>query len=137
MKLFVDTGAWYALYNDVDDYHHQALAFLQELVGQKSWLFTSDYVFDETVTLLRARLGHKKAVDFGQWIRQSELVRMLDVDQKVREATWEMFVRYRDKDFSFTDCTSFVLMRQLRLTDAFALDDHFEQMGFVMWPRTD
>jgi predicted nucleic acid-binding protein len=92
MKLFVDTGAWYALYNDVDDYHHQASAFLQELVGRRSWLFTSDYGFDETVTLLRARLGHRKAV--------------------------------------------FVLMRQLKLTDAFALHHHFEQMSFVMWPRT-
>lgn len=137
MRLFVDTSAWYALYNDMDDYHRQTSAFLQELVGQRSWLFSSDYVFDETVTLLRARLGHKKAADFGQWIGQSELVKMLDVDHKVREAAWEMFVRYDDKDFSFTDCTSFVLMRQLRLTDAFALDDHFEQMGFVMWPRTD
>lgn len=137
MKLFVDTGAWYALYNDMDDYHPQAAAFLQELVGQRSWLFTSDYVFDETVTLLRARLGHKKAVDFGQWVQQSRLVRMLDVNLKVREAAWEMFVRYHDKAFSFTDCTSFVLMRQLRLTDAFALDNHFEQMGFAMWPRVD
>ena len=42
---------------------------------------------------------------------------------------------YDDKDFSFTDCTSFVMMRRLKIVDAFTADHHFEQMGFRLWPR--
>ena len=137
MRAFVHTGAWYALFNDLDIYHPRAAAFMQKLIGQKAWLLTSDYVIDETLTLIRARLGHEKAVEFGRWVLQSPLVRMINVDEKIWQVAWDVFVRYDDKDFSFTDCTSFALMRQLRLTDAFALDDHFEQMGFVVWPRID
>ena len=134
MRAFVDTGAWYALFNDLDIYHPRASAFMQKLIGQKAWLFASDYVIDETLTLIRARLGHEKAVEFGRWVLQSPLVRMINVDEKIWQAAWDVFVRYDDKEFSFTDCTSFAIMRQLGLLNAFAFDHNFEQAGFVMLP---
>jgi predicted nucleic acid-binding protein len=46
-----------------------------------------------------------------------------------------LFFRYRAKDFSFTDCTSFALMRELRLREALTIDRHFRQAGFQMLPR--
>lgn len=45
------------------------------------------------------------------------------------------FFRYRDKDFSFTDCTSFVVMKERRLRSALTCDRHFRQAGFEMLPR--
>jgi predicted nucleic acid-binding protein len=45
-----------------------------------------------------------------------------------------MFRRYDDKAWAFTDCTRFVVMRQMGLMQAFAFDDHFEQAGFQLWP---
>lgn len=43
----------------------------------------------------------------------------------------EIFRRYnRDKTWSFTDCASFVVMKELRIKTAFTFDNHFEQMGF-------
>ena len=45
-----------------------------------------------------------------------------------------MFFRYRDKDFSFTDCTSFILMRELKLREALTTDHHFVQAGFAIKP---
>lgn len=137
MRVFVDTGAWYALFNDLDIHHSHASAFVRELIDQKTQLITSDYVIGETLTLMRARLGHEKAVEFGKWVLQSPLVRMINVDKKVWQAAWEIFVKYDDKDFSFTDCTSFALMQQLRLYETFTFDDHFKQMGFVMVPLED
>mgnify|MGYP000241633722 CR=1 FL=1 len=134
MKTFVDTGAWYALFNDLDIYHPRASAFMQKLIGQKAWLFTSDYVIDETLTLMRARLGHGKAVEFGRWVRQSPLVKLINVDEKIWQAACDLFVRYDDKYFSFTDCTSFAIMRQLGLRNAFAFDHNFEQAGFTLLP---
>lgn len=47
-----------------------------------------------------------------------------------------MFFQYRDKDFSFTDCTSFVIMRDIRLTHAITTDRHFRQMGFEVLPAS-
>jgi predicted nucleic acid-binding protein len=134
MRLFADTGAWCALYDRSDVHHARALAFLQELARQKAQLITSDYVLDETLTLLRFRAGHKEATEFGKWVLQSPLVKVINIGEKIWQAAWEIFVRYDDKDFSFTDCTSFAIMRQLGLINAFAFDHNFEQAGFVMLP---
>lgn len=50
------------------------------------------------------------------------------------EKARHLFFQYRDKDFSFTDCTSFVIMREVRLTHAITTDSHFRQMGFQVLP---
>jgi len=107
---------------------------MQQLIGQKTWLFTNDYVLDETLTLMRARLGHDKAVEFGRWVLQSPLVKIIHIDEETWQAAWEIFVKHKDKDFSFTDCTSFAIMRKLGLINAFTFDRHFEQAGFNILP---
>ncbi len=98
-------------------------------------LTTSDYVFDETITLVRARGGHGAARALGDSLLKSQVVDLAEVTSQVRDQAWDLFVRHDDKDFSFTDCTSFVIMETLGLTDAFAFDEHFAQMGFRLWPR--
>ena len=45
-----------------------------------------------------------------------------------------LFFKYRDKAFSFTECTSFAVMQELRLTRALTTDRHFGQMGFQLVP---
>jgi len=134
MRVFADTGAWCALYDRSDVHHARASAFLQELKREKAQLITSDYVLDESLTLLRFRAGHKEAVDLGQWVLQSPLVKRINVDEKIWQSAWEMFVKYDDKAFSFTDCTSFAIMWQLGLPNAFAFDHNFEQAGLVLLP---
>jgi predicted nucleic acid-binding protein len=47
-------------------------------------------------------------------------------------AAWQVFQAFADKDWSFTDCTSKVLIDQLSLTHAFAFDQHFRQFGNVL-----
>jgi predicted nucleic acid-binding protein len=46
------------------------------------------------------------------------------------EESWQLFDARADKEWSLTDCFSFVVMREHELTDAFAHDHHFEQAGF-------
>lgn len=134
MKFFVDTSAWYALY-DRDDRNHEAVArFWHEIGGKASTLYTSDYVFDETVTLLRTRVGHAVALAFGERLRESRVVSLIEVQAAEREDAWTLFKRYDDQCFSFTDCTSFVLMRRLGLTDVLAFDADFRSMGFRLLP---
>jgi hypothetical protein len=97
-------------------------------------LITSDYVIDETLTLLRLRLGIDAAEAWWHTIAFSRRVVRELVHEERAERARGLFFRYRDKDFSFTDCTSFALMRELRLKEALTTDRHFRQAGFQMLP---
>jgi len=132
IKLFVDTTAWCGIYDKDDDYHAKASSFLKRLTSQPYLFITSDYIFAETITLIRARLNHAKAAQFGKWLLSAESVQMIEVTKAIRDGAWSLFLKYDDKDFSFADCTSFVIMKELGLTKAFAFDNHFLQMGFEM-----
>lgn len=133
MKLFVDTSAWYAL-NDRDDrFRQQALDNLARARSEHVELITSDYVFDEIITLISARIGHRAAVAFGDALLKSSIASMVTVSEEVRLAAFELFKKYGDKSLSFTDCTSFALMKRLKLKTAFTFDGHFQQVGFDVW----
>ncbi len=135
MRFFVDSSVWTALYNPRDKYRLPARDGMQALAGQDAEFVTTDYVLDETLTNLQTGYIHTAAEKFGVWVLTQENVRVVHVSESIWADAWEMFRRYGDKDFSFTDCTSFVVMQQQGLRDAFAFDHHFEQMGFRLWPR--
>ena len=67
-RLFVDTGAWYALVDKNDPDHKEAVSFIR---NNKIPLLTTNFVFDETITLLRSRLGWSVAKEFGQRLKDS------------------------------------------------------------------
>jgi predicted nucleic acid-binding protein len=126
-RVFVDTSGWYAYARKDDPAHESACAALGRWEGR---LVTTDYVFDETVTLARVRLGPNAAETIGETLLDAgvvELVRLLPEDF---EDAWQMFKKGKDKDWSFTDCASFAVMRRLRLAAAVTTDRHFRQAGF-------
>ena len=130
MKLFVDTSAWLALNDRSDQFHALAVEKLARIRAGRISLVTSDYVLDESVTIIRLRASHAAAVIFGQSILGSSVIDLIPVGSDDRLAAWEIFKKYADQDFSFTDCTSFALMRKLRLKTAFTFDGHFSLIGF-------
>jgi len=130
-RHFVDTGAWFAYVNAADPDHQRVRLILDAPPGR---LVTSSYVFDETVTLTQARLGHRRAVTIGRTLLDLAVVELLSIAPADERAAWSLFEKRPDKSYSFTDCTSFVLMRRERVATAVALDQHFAQEGFVVLP---
>ena len=90
---------------------------------------TSSYVLDEILTLLSRRLGSAIAISFGQRLFDQEVSALLRITEEDEERAWGVFRQYADKGFSFTDCTSFVLMERLGINTVFAFDDHFVKYG--------
>ena len=134
MKFFVDTSAWIAYYDTGDRWHTVAREAMASLVDTRVTFVTTDYVLDETITLLLYHAGRHHALAFGDAVQQSRQVQLVRVDAGIWAEAWRMFQRYDDKTWAFTDCTSFVVMRQMELMKTFAFDDHFEQVGFQLWP---
>ena len=122
------------MYDDRDKYHLAAKRSFNTLLDQHVAFLATDYVIAETLTLMQGRLGHRKAVAFGEWLLNAPQVQQVQLDVDLWNEAWHLFEKYDDKEFSFTDCTSFAVMRRERLVDAFTFDHRFEQMGFRLWP---
>ncbi len=129
--LFVDTSAWVATLEGSSPAHDTVLALLREFPGQ---LYTSNFVFDEVVTLARLRHGHETARALGQSILTESDVHILRVSEEDEDMAWRLFLDRPDKTYSFTDCTSFVLMRRLALEEVATLDADFAREGFRVHP---
>lgn len=137
MKTFVDTGGWISVVVEVDQYHDIGVLHYEELINRRERLFTSDYLLDETVTRIRYDVSHTTAVSFLDLIREAERfgsLSVLRVDAAVWDAAEAIFRQYHDQDFSFTDCTSFVLAQQAEVDEVFGFDHHFLMFGFNVKP---
>lgn len=135
MRCFVDTSAFCALEDRADWHHASAHLFRKELRDKTSGqLITTNFVIDETLTLLKARLGAGPAIRFGAMIWNSEAVLVLRVSEEQEKRAWAIFCRYADKGFSFTDFTSFAVMKEEQIPFVFAFDRHFLQFGLKMVP---
>ena len=133
--IFVDTSAWYAAEVEDDINHEKARTFLVQLAqGKHGVAITSDYVLDETLTLLRSRRGLPDAITFIGKIKKSKSIRIFWVGENVFDKALGIFRKRSDAMWSFTDCTSFALMNDLSITEAFTFDGHFAQAGFQKLP---
>jgi predicted nucleic acid-binding protein len=130
-RVFVDTSAFIALLDPRDYCHAQAVRIEQSLANQAAHLVTTNFVLDETYTGLRGKIQHSAILRFRDSVRQSRQLNVMRITETLEDQAWEIFARYGDKDFSFTNCTSFAVMQQLGITTAFAFDEHFEQFGFT------
>ena len=133
--LFVDTAGWVACADAADPAHKQSAATRDRCLEQGGLLVTTAYITDETLTFIRLRLGLDAAETWWRQVEGSARVRWEFVSLDRAEKARGLFFRYRDKDFSFTDCTSFVVMRELKLREALTTDRHFEQAGFAAQPK--
>ncbi len=134
MKLFVDTGAWFALNSRSDENHRTAAGFVRRFKKEPVLFYTTDYVVDETVTLLRFKVSHSQALVFLDFLTESSHVARVQVSSELVGRAEGIFRTYRDKLWSFTDCVSFAFMDELGLEEAFSFDQNFAQYGKILYP---
>lgn len=134
--LFIDTGAFLALEDESDKHHIQAIDFRDQIIRKGFYkIVTSSYVLDEILTLIRVRISISASINFCRKIRSSNIVNIHSITKEDERIALDMFEQYDDKSFSFTDCTSFVVMQKMGISEIFGFDRHFEQMRFTLRPR--
>ena len=134
--LFVDTSGWMACVDAADPASERAIAVRNDSLRHGRTLITTDYVVDETLTLLRVRLGLKVAEMWWREIDESALLRWEWIDAERAERARREFFRQDDKAYSFTDCTSMVVMHELKLKQVLTTDQDFARMGFEIVPAS-
>lgn len=133
MAVIADTSGLYAVVDRRDPHHSRAANFLKAQAAMGS-LVISNHVFDETMTLVKVRLGMQVALQLGLRLRNSRFVEMVIFSTAEEQDTWRIFSHYADKAWSYTDCACLVLARQRNIEQAFSFDQHFAQMGLVRVP---
>lgn len=136
-ELFVDTSAWYAI-ADPGDTNHQSALIYRNQIARKCRLVSSNYILDELYTLLLIHVSYYRAIEFKKKLDiliQENILKILWIDQDIAEQTWQIFETFnQDKQWSFTDCSSYVLMNKYNIKQVFTFDYHFLQMGFICYP---
>ena len=127
--IFVDTGAWFASFVEGDDHY---LAAADWFDNNSQPLITTNYVVDETLTLLKARGQSAVALRLGQQFFEGALCEIYHLTEADLRLSWQIFRRFSDKEWSFTDCTSKFVIEKLGISQAFAFDHHFRQFGAVI-----
>jgi uncharacterized protein len=128
-RAFADTSFYQALLNPRDAWHSTALDFAQSFRGP---VLTSEYVLCELGALMSRSQFRPLFVDLVRKLESSAQVEIVHAAHEHFEAGLQLFAERPDKDWSLTDCTSFVLMKQHALDLALATDHHFEQAGFQL-----
>lgn len=126
--VFVDTSAWFAFFVPSDPDHHRLRHWY---TANAVPLATTDFIVDETLTLLLFRRERQRALQAGDAFFNGGLCTLYYITADQVRRAWELFQQRAAAGWSFTDCTSKIAIDDMRIRAAAALDHHFQQFGDV------
>lgn len=130
-NIFVDTSWFKALADPKDDFYSKAHKQLTSF-SKNTHLVTTNYILDESFTLIRTKASLDRVLDFRDTLFQmGDILKVVRVLPQDDSKAWDWFPKNWSK-LSFTDCTSFAVMTRLGLKDVATFDDHFSRAGFNM-----
>lgn len=130
-QIFVDTAAWIAFVDKSDSISVLTENLMIECRRKRARLYTTDLVLIEFLNALSSVKFRRQAIDFADSIRHSNLIDMVVINDHVLETSYNLYRDRPDKEWSLTDCASFIVMAERKISIAFTADKHFEQAGFI------
>lgn len=130
--VFLDSSFFKALIDPKDEFHKKASKTLLAFKNKKTLLTTSNYILDETFTLIRARCGRVRLKELRNFLNESESeIKVFRVSLADEADAWNWILEDWS-NLSFTDCVSFAQMKRLGIKRAAAFDNHFVRAGFAL-----
>ena len=125
----MDTWGWLTLAEPLANRHAAALRCYEEY-SQSGRVVTSNFVLDESLTLIFRRLRFDVAYNFSKAVFESSFIAVEAVTEARFRKAFDLRRRFADKpNISFTDLTSMAIMTELKLTDILTADEHFAHVG--------
>lgn len=137
MKIFIDTSAFLALLACDQNIHLSAKKTLQELQEQHAIFFTSSFVLSETYTRIIYDLHLEIAEKFHQMIVKGEetgFMKVFWIDQLLDEEIYKIYKKFSEHKLSYTDASSYLLVKKFRLDGIFTFDKAFKKVGLPVKP---
>ena len=128
-EVFFDTSGFFALIDEHDRLHQDAVQWTRRHAGRARPI-TTEWVIGETCTLLIARKRHHIVPAFLDYVERSRALLLINPEDTLLRAAKAMIRRQAEQGYSFVDCISFCLMKERRIKEAFTTDTHFQKAGF-------
>ena len=127
--LLADTSFFVAYLNPRDEHYELAVEWMTASLEP---IVTSEWVLAELGNYLAEGPNRRLYGTLVRALSTEERVEIVSADHDSFHNAVNLYVRRSDKSWSFTDCTSFCLMKTRKITDALTTDHHFEQAGFTV-----
>jgi uncharacterized protein len=137
VKLFIDTWGWVVLEDSKDPSHEAASETYAEAVRTSGNVLTTNFILDETISLLFRRRPFEEVARFTRGLLTSPFIEIEEITQGRFRRAFDLRLTFRDKpDISFTDLTTMIVAQDLKVTDILTGDRHFIQsgLGFRLLP---
>lgn len=129
----VDSDAFVALSKNDDSNSAKAQQILNILKLQKTKLYTSNYVFSESITVISKKVGYLAALSFIEVMKSSKNpFSFIWIDETIENMALEIFKQQTSKNVSFVDCTNMALLRHDQINAIFSFDESYRKNGFTL-----
>ena len=127
--IFADTTYYLALLTPGDEHHEAALRCSQTTVGL---ILVTDFVLSEVGNTLAGSKTRAAFPELMRTVREDPDTEVIRLSPALFDKGLDLYARRPDKEWSLTDCVSFVVMKERGVTEALTADHHFEQAGFTI-----
>ncbi|MBM3236026.1 type II toxin-antitoxin system VapC family toxin [Candidatus Poribacteria bacterium] len=129
-EVFLDTAFAIALSSPNDYFHQQATLLADQLQEAGTHLVTTRAVMLEIGNALSKQRYRHAAVKLLNALKVDPNVEIIPLSEQLYERAFQFYGKYTDKEWGLTDCISFVVMQDRRISSALTTDEHFRQAGF-------
>ena len=130
-NVFADTSFYISLLNHCDEHHEKAQQFAAKYDGT---FVTSAWIVEELADFCCDVPNRSLFLSMYEDLRNDPEVTIVPLSTELFDRGIELYAARPDKNWSLTDCISFIIMEQLQIREAAATDHHFVQAGFVALP---
>ena len=127
--IFIDSGIFIGYFIVQDKYHSVSVSYLDKIFNED--LVTSSDIVTETINWLTRKSHTKLIQDIGNILIEEEIARIIAIDYEDRLEALEILKKYSDQKLSFTDATSFAVIKRFDIKKVFSLDKHFKLLRGV------
>lgn len=128
--ILVDSNVLIAYHNKTDEHHTKADKLLDKIKkGEFGSAYITDYIFDECITVLAARIKNKEESLIH--CEKIKIFPMLKIEESTFEEAWNIFKKQEKLLLSFTDCTNLAFMKQNSISHLATFDTDFKDIGEI------
>ena len=136
LQIFIDSSAFKAVFDFSDEFHNEAAVFWNESAKKQRKFLTTNFILDETLTLIRSHMGKEASLQLlNDIVVSTQQIQIIRITVAYEKDALDLFKKLPGRGISFTDCESFAVMRQLKISNAFTFDRDFSSAGFKTFPK--